>query len=325
MDQMATVAGLFPDRGSAENAIRALRDAGFAQDQIGVVMRDQPQADEAGSEAVINTTTGAVAGGVAGGTLGAILAATGALVVPGIGPFISGGILATALVGGAAGWLVGGLVGLGIPQEEAEYYQGQVEQGRVLVTVNAAGREDEAHMILRRSGAEQPRQTAPTAANQPVEAIRAPMPGQPLGATGNVAPETLPTDAVYETSATNPRGYATEPVSNKPDSAGDVGSLEAGEPHQRVILPPEFVPNPRAAENYGGADTPPTPPESAGSSMAGSATPSPNDAAPTPSQATPRPDGELAVNPEGTQDSSQGETGIMRDEDIIRQEQQRMQ
>jgi hypothetical protein len=157
---MATIAGLFPDRIAAERAISELLDAGFDRDQIGFVMRDQsgrPSTAEqtgVGEEHVVSSAAGAATGAAIGGTLGAILAATGALVVPGIGPIISGGILATALVGGAAGWLVGGLVGLGVPREEAEYYQGRVEQGSALVTVNATGSEEEAQQILLRNGAE---------------------------------------------------------------------------------------------------------------------------------------------------------------------------
>jgi hypothetical protein len=283
---MATEAGLFPDRGSAENAIRALQDGGFNAERIGIVMRDQRERSVAADEAVVSTATGALTGGVVGGTLGAILAATGALVIPGIGPFISGGILATALVGGVAGWLVGGLVALGIPREEAEYYQGQVEQGRVLVTVDAMGREEEARTILLRNGA----------AN------------------------------LRETSATNPRGYPTEPVSNEPDNAGQpsVAPGESDASRERVILPPEFVANPRAAQNYGDPNTPREPLQGANSGVAGTNTPSPDDAVPTPGQATPRED-ESAINPNGTQDASPGEAGITRDEDIIRQEQQRME
>lgn len=308
---MATVAGLFPDRGSAENAVRALQDAGFNAEGIGIVMRGQHETSEAADEAVVNTTTGAVTGGVVGGALGAILAATGTLVIPGIGPFISGGILATALVGGVAGWLVGGLVALGIPREEAEYYQGQVERGRVLVTVDATGREEEARTTLLRNGAENLREASASATE-----------------AGNVAPESLPTDTSYEASATNPRGYPTEPVSNKPDNAGQPyaapGESEAS--HERVILPPEFVAHPRAAQDYGDSNPPPTSnqPQGAEREMAGSSVPSADDAVPTAGQATPREDASV-INPNGTQDASRGEAGITSDEDIIRQEQQRME
>jgi hypothetical protein len=148
------IVGLFLDRVSAEHAFVDLRASGFDAQRMGIVMRDPNEARETGASQGVTSTAGAVTGGVIGGTLGAILAATGTLVIPGIGPFISGGILATALAGGAAGWLVGGLVGLGLSHEEAQYYQGRVEQGGVLITVDPEGRDEEARQILLKNGAE---------------------------------------------------------------------------------------------------------------------------------------------------------------------------
>jgi hypothetical protein len=148
------VVGLFPDRVSAEHALVDLRASGFDTQRMGIVMRDPNEARETGASQGVTSTAGAVTGGVIGGTLGAVLAATGTLVIPGIGPFISGGILATALAGGAAGWLVGGLVGLGLSRDEAQYYQGRVEQGGVLITVDPQGRDEEARQILLKHGAE---------------------------------------------------------------------------------------------------------------------------------------------------------------------------
>lgn len=147
------VEGLFPTHEQAEQALRQLIDAGFDRHAIGVVMRDKEEASALAQEQGLHSTTGAVAGSVLGGGAGTLLAATGSLVVPGIGPFIAGGILATALAGGALGWLAGGLIGLGIPQERADYYQRLVEEGWTLLTVEAGRREGEARDILRQNGA----------------------------------------------------------------------------------------------------------------------------------------------------------------------------
>jgi len=149
-----SIAGLFEDRTQAEQAVEDLKAVGFSQDRIGIVMQDKQQTRAVNEAHDTHSTESAIGGSLIGGTAGALLAATGALVIPGIGPFISGGILATSLVGGAAGWLVGGLTGLGIPKEEAEYYEGRVQQGAALVTVDAAGRDAEARQILLRDGAE---------------------------------------------------------------------------------------------------------------------------------------------------------------------------
>ena len=45
------------------------------------------------------------------------------------------------------------LVGLGIPEEDARFYEDEVKGGRFLVTVDAGEREAEAWAILRRCGA----------------------------------------------------------------------------------------------------------------------------------------------------------------------------
>jgi len=74
-----------------------------------------------------------------------------------IGPAIAAGtlgvILSNAAVGAGVAGLVGALIGAGIPEEEAQYYQSEFEAGRAIVTVTANGRADEATAILRRYGA----------------------------------------------------------------------------------------------------------------------------------------------------------------------------
>jgi len=102
--------------------------------------------------------SGAVTGALTGLGLGA-LAGLGVLsgVIPVIGPAIAAGtlgvILSNAALGAGIAGLVGALIGAGIPEEEANYYQGEFEAGRTIVTVKADGRADEATAILRRHGA----------------------------------------------------------------------------------------------------------------------------------------------------------------------------
>jgi len=155
MDRTRTaVVGVFEQRDQADRAVEELRRAGFRDDQIGYAMRGtEPAADNnvthSGSSAGEGLATGAVIGGLVG--------AAAALLIPGIGPVVAGGVLASVLggaaVGAAAGGILGALVGMGIPEEEATYYQGEFEAGRILVTVRADGRAAEAQEILRRFGA----------------------------------------------------------------------------------------------------------------------------------------------------------------------------
>jgi hypothetical protein len=173
-----TVAGLFPDQVSAEEAIDELKDAGFTGDQIGVAIRDRTAqgelSAETGPQAAEGAATGAVGGGLLGGLTG-FLIGIGALVIPGIGPVIAGGALATAFgvaggtavagagIGAAAGGVLGALMGLGIPESAAHHFETGFRAGRVLVTVDAGARVLEAMAILDRHGADTGPATGPGA------------------------------------------------------------------------------------------------------------------------------------------------------------------
>ncbi len=90
--------GVFDDRNDAELAARDLREKGFKDDQIGYAWRDeqgktQQEGNKSGALAASGAGTGVVLGGIIG--------AAAALLIPGIGPVVSGGLLATALAGGA--------------------------------------------------------------------------------------------------------------------------------------------------------------------------------------------------------------------------------
>ena len=147
--------GVFDDRNDAELAARDLREKGFKDEQIGYAWRDESgkthaEGNKAGQMAASGAGTGVVLGGLIG--------AGAALLIPGIGPIVSGGLLATALAGGVtgavtgavAGGVAGALVGLGIPEVEAKYYDQQFRDGRTLMTVRADDRYGDASDIVRR-------------------------------------------------------------------------------------------------------------------------------------------------------------------------------
>jgi len=160
MTQRSTVVGVFQEREQARAAIESLKDAGFSPDTISILSPDkqttQDMAEETGTHAGSGAATGAVTGGILGG-VGGWLVGVGALAIPGVGPFIAAGAFATALggaaIGAGVGAVAGALVGMGLPKEEAEYYEGEVKSGRTLVTVRADGRYDEAQRLLRQGGA----------------------------------------------------------------------------------------------------------------------------------------------------------------------------
>ncbi|MGH7231389.1 MAG: general stress protein [Nitrospiraceae bacterium] len=159
------VGGLFPDLASAKNAVRALKAARFTEEQIGLAMRNRTDEGEligeTGTKAGEEAVKGALGGGLLGGLAGFLVAA-GVLAVPGIGPVLAGGVLASAFgltggaiatgagIGAAAGGLIGGLVGLDVPETEARHFETGIRSGRVLVIVRTKGRAREALGLLER-------------------------------------------------------------------------------------------------------------------------------------------------------------------------------
>ncbi|HEX6960365.1 MAG TPA: hypothetical protein VF175_00750, partial [Lacipirellula sp.] len=154
-----TVVGVFTSLDDARKATHALREAGFNEDQIGVAS-SKPRAGETGDADDDDgnyTAEGAMAGVATGAGIGALWG-LGILagVLPAIGPAIAGGTLAvllsSAAAGAAAAGLAGALIGMGLSEEEAEYYEGEMKAGRTIVSVNAGARCDEALNIMRQFG-----------------------------------------------------------------------------------------------------------------------------------------------------------------------------
>jgi uncharacterized protein (TIGR02271 family) len=156
-----TVVGVFDDRDQARRAVEDLKRSGFSDDMIGIAARDretrgdvETARDTTGSQAGKGAATGVGIGAGAGALWGAGILAG---VIPGIGPAIAGGalgvLLSSAVAGAAAAGIAGALIGLGIPEDEARYYEDEFKEGRILVTVKADGRYDEARALLRRAGA----------------------------------------------------------------------------------------------------------------------------------------------------------------------------
>ena len=155
-----TVVAVFDNHASAQAAIRELKSMGFREDQIGVTSRDISSKGELVHDSDDDGNY-AGEGGMAGLAAGAGVGALWGLgivsgVLPAIGPAIAGGalaaILTSAAAGAAAAGLAGTLIGLGIPREEAEYYESEFKAGRTIVTVNSEGRYADVLSVLRRHG-----------------------------------------------------------------------------------------------------------------------------------------------------------------------------
>ncbi|HET9918680.1 MAG TPA: hypothetical protein VFQ30_02475 [Ktedonobacteraceae bacterium] len=143
--------GVFHEAAQARRAIEDLHQAGYSDDEIGYLAR--VSVDELDERIYPFITDSAVEGGLLGGLLGAAVA----LLIPGLGPAIAGGVLVaelgSAALGAAAGGLLGVLIDVGFPEEEAHHYQKALEAGCTVLTVKAPRGDTEVLHILRRNGA----------------------------------------------------------------------------------------------------------------------------------------------------------------------------
>jgi hypothetical protein len=142
----------FEDVDAANEAVRALIDASFESEHIGVLMARGTDVQEL---PVLHKTF--VPHGVAVGAL--LGAAAGALTLSGVGVLAVGPLLAAlqgAAAGTAVGSLGGALGGLGFWRDEVDFPANAFEAGAVLVGV-VANRErlDDARAVLTGVGAKQ--------------------------------------------------------------------------------------------------------------------------------------------------------------------------
>jgi hypothetical protein len=136
-------------RAQAELAVDRLKSGGFQATNISVLLSNAEGSKEFAvdnkTKAPEGAATGAGAGAAIGGGLG-WLAGIGMLAIPGLGPLIAAGPIMAALggaaVGGTLGGITGALVGLGIPEYEANRYEGRIKGGRALIAVHSENSEE---------------------------------------------------------------------------------------------------------------------------------------------------------------------------------------
>jgi hypothetical protein len=157
MNRNTAVIGVFANRERAQAAVNELRNAGLEESEIGVVGRqtEVPALDRSTNSKIAEGSIIGAATGAGAGALWALGIVT--LGLPAIGPAVAGGLfmalLASAGGGATVGTLVGALVGLGVPEDEANWYEGEVQAGRYIVTVQTdASHRGEVDAIFSRYG-----------------------------------------------------------------------------------------------------------------------------------------------------------------------------
>src|SRR5215203_416745 len=154
-----TITAMFDTYRDAAEAVRRLESAGIPHADISIVSNDPANRDRlsdapattaigrrsdatgaGATDAGTGAGTGASLGGLLGGGAG-LLAGLGMLAIPGLGPVVAAGWLASTLVGAGAGAATGGLVGAlagaGIDEADAHTYAEGIRRGGTLVTVRA--------------------------------------------------------------------------------------------------------------------------------------------------------------------------------------------
>jgi len=135
------ITGLFDNEAAAENAVSQLKQMGYGQNEITIVMKDRAAASDMAHETGSRTMEGVGTGAAIGGTIGAVLGgllAVGSVTIPGVG-LLAAGPLAALLAGAGAGGIAGGAIGwlanLGVPDNIAPYYERGLNEGGVVVAV----------------------------------------------------------------------------------------------------------------------------------------------------------------------------------------------
>jgi hypothetical protein len=136
------LAAVFDTREQAEKAIAELTSAGFPIDSIGAAMRSRPEQEalieHTGAHKTSEPLADIVEGGIFGGVVGALLS-FGVLSVPGVGPVIAAGVLASAIagagIGAASGGIQAALTHVGFSESQADDLETPFNAGAAIVTV----------------------------------------------------------------------------------------------------------------------------------------------------------------------------------------------
>src|SRR6476646_5438728 len=134
---MKTVSRVYDTYHHARSAVAAIEAAGVPSAEVSLVANKYVSEKYDDVTDASKAAKGAGIGGVVGGGAG-LLAGLGLLTIPGLGPVVAAGWLASLAVGAAAGATAGGLAGAlfgaGTPDDHAHVYSEAVRRGGTLVS-----------------------------------------------------------------------------------------------------------------------------------------------------------------------------------------------
>ncbi len=130
------VVGVFSSPAAARAAVLELESHGWPHDHVSVIA----PGDEgdlgtlAPTQHNDHTEKSAVIGGAAGATLG-LLAGSSLFLIPGLGPVLFAGAVASGITGGLVGGLVGAMSGWGIRDDQVRTYEAALKKGKAIVVL----------------------------------------------------------------------------------------------------------------------------------------------------------------------------------------------
>ena len=136
MSERDCLVGVFESTSRAHEAVAEILDNGWSPDNISVIARGNEgdldavgpvrQGDHMEKSALIGGATGAALGLLAGSSL---------FIIPGIGPVLFAGAMASGITGGLVGGLVGAMSGWGIKHPHILDYERALRKGKALVVL----------------------------------------------------------------------------------------------------------------------------------------------------------------------------------------------
>lgn len=143
---MRTVSALFSNTLQAKLAVTALVAYGIRTEEISIIA-NRSDGEWVESATGVAAGTGALVGGTAG-----LLTGLGLLAIPGLGPIVAAGWLASTLTGAVSGAAIGGITGdvyrslleAGVSEMEANIYSAGLELGGTFLAVRISDEQYEA-------------------------------------------------------------------------------------------------------------------------------------------------------------------------------------
>ena len=135
---MPTLTKVYEDHAVARVVVNELETAGFPASSISLLANKALSEQYADVDDASEAGDGAAVGAGVGGAVG-LLTGLGILAIPGLGPVVTAGWLASTVfgvvAGGVAGGLVGALIDADVPEDHAHVYSEAIRRGGTLVSI----------------------------------------------------------------------------------------------------------------------------------------------------------------------------------------------